>query len=48
MPATLCKNCIHYRPDPINPPAGMGQCQQGHGYWHPSAPHLCRDEEVSE
>lgn len=47
MPATTCEHCIHYRPDPINPPAGMGQCQKGNGYWHPMAPHLCKQREES-
>jgi hypothetical protein len=39
----VCEGCRHFAPDPINPPAGMGQCMKGSGYWHPMAPHLCRD-----
>jgi hypothetical protein len=45
---TTCAGCLHFTPDPINAEAGMGHCQQGHGYWHPSAPHLCRDKEPAE
>jgi hypothetical protein len=48
MPATHCEGCAHFRPDPINPAAGMGQCAKGNGYWHPMAPHLCRDREPTK
>ncbi|SEJ55486.1 hypothetical protein [Frateuria terrea] len=45
MPTTTCERCVHFRPDPINPEAGMGSCAKGNGYWHPSAPHLCKQHE---
>lgn len=46
MPTTTCERCVHFRPDPINPAAGMGSCDRGQGMWHPMAPHLCREREV--
>jgi hypothetical protein len=48
MPATHCQGCAHFRPDPINPPAGLGQCLKGNGYWRPMAAHLCRDREPAK
>lgn len=47
MPTTTCERCIHYRPDAINPPAGMGSCAHSLGYWHPMAPHFCREREAA-
>lgn len=38
-----CCACAHFTPDPINPPAGMGQCGKGHGMWHAGAPRNCAD-----
>lgn len=43
-----CEGCQHYVPDPINPPAGMGQCQAGHGWWHAAAPHPCGHHQPKE
>lgn len=37
-----CEDCLHFTPDPINPPAGVGSCNEGYGGWHAGAPHHCR------
>jgi hypothetical protein len=47
MPAVTCQHCIHFRPNAINPVAGMGSCAKGNGMWHPAAPHLCKQREVA-
>lgn len=38
-----CGACQHFTPDPINPPAGMGTCGQGHGMWHAGVRRHCTD-----
>lgn len=38
-----CGACRHFTPDPINPPAGMGTCGQGHGMWHAGVRRHCND-----
>lgn len=38
-----CSACRHFTPDPINPPAGMGQCGKGHGMWHAGVARNCAD-----
>lgn len=38
-----CGECQHFTPDPINPPAGMGQCSKGHGMWHAGVARHCAD-----
>lgn len=43
-----CGACQHFTPDPINPPAGMGTCGQGHGMWHAAAPHPCGHHQPKE
>lgn len=43
-PLVTCGDCQHYRPDTVNPGAGMGRCALGAGcaYW-PMKPHRCAD-----
>lgn len=40
-----CKHCRYFRPDAINPPAGMGRCMHDarHGYFYPGEKHRCDD-----
>ena len=38
-----CDACQHFTPDPINPPAGMGTCGQGHGMLHAGVRRHCND-----
>lgn len=40
-PMVACENCVHYRPDAINPPTGMGDCGNGHGMHYPMQKHRC-------
>jgi hypothetical protein len=42
-----CSDCHHFQRAAINPEAAMGRCmhEMRHGYWHPEAPHSCRDHE---
>jgi hypothetical protein len=48
-----CETCRHFRPDPINPPAGVGICAAGVGHLsigralHPMAPRYCAGHEVA-
>lgn len=42
-PTPSCSTCVHFTPDPINPPEGMGACIVGRGMWHARAPHACAD-----
>lgn len=41
-PAPRCEDCVHFIPDPINPPAGVGSCKKGFGGFHAGAPHRCK------
>jgi hypothetical protein len=36
-----CEGCRYFVPDPINPPAGLGDCSNGRGMHYPSQPHHC-------
>jgi len=40
-----CDHCRYFRPDAINPKAGMGKCcaDARHGYFYPMEKHRCRD-----
>lgn len=40
---SMCCDCQHFTPDPINPPAGMGICGKGYGMWHAGAKRNCAD-----
>lgn len=40
-----CERCTHFRPDPINQPAGLGFCPIFHGYNYPTAKRYCREFE---
>lgn len=42
MTPTTCALCRHFRPDQVNPPAGIGDCAKGHGSHYPMAKHWCR------
>ncbi|MBK8068762.1 MAG: hypothetical protein IPK27_14385 [Rhodanobacteraceae bacterium] len=48
-----CETCRHFRPDPINPPAGVGICAAGVAHLsigralHPMAPRYCAGHEVA-
>ncbi|KLD65454.1 hypothetical protein Y882_02770 [Dyella japonica DSM 16301] len=41
--AITCETCRSFRPDSINPPAGIGSCAKGRLGQYPMAPHWCRD-----
>lgn len=45
-----CSDCVHFHPDPLNPPAGMGRCMHPvrHGYWHAQAKHRCVDHDPEQ
>ena len=40
-PPVTCEGCRHFRPDTINPEAGMGTCGAGKGVHYPMARHAC-------
>jgi len=40
-PSVCCEGCRHFRPDSINPPAGLGSCSAGHGVYYPKQAHVC-------
>jgi hypothetical protein len=40
-PSITCGGCQHFAPDTINPPAGMGTCNSGHGMYYPMKAHRC-------
>lgn len=42
-----CELCIYFRPDRINPAAGLGTCTHParDDAWFPNAPHFCRHRE---
>lgn len=42
----ICEGCAHFLPDPINPPAGLGDCAEGHGMHYPSQPHNCHHRQA--
>ena len=42
-PRVTCETCASYRPDTINPPAGVGDCASGHGMHYPMQRHGCGD-----
>ena len=48
-PAVTCGDCIHYRPDPLNPFAGVGGCDLGAGRarW-PMQSHRCGEHAVAD
>jgi hypothetical protein len=48
MTPERCDDCRHFIPDTINPAAGMGECAKGQGYWHPMAPHWCKQHEAAK
>jgi hypothetical protein len=41
----VCEQCRYFKPDTINPEAGIGQCSDSpsHGAFYPAEKHLCRD-----
>lgn len=44
-----CRDCRHYQPDPVNPPAGLGQCKidaQGDRLPWPALPRRCGKFEI--
>ena len=41
-PSVACGDCLHYLPDPLNPPAGAGTCKAGHGARWPMMLHPCK------
>ncbi len=42
-PHVTCATCTHWRPDAINPAAGVGDCASGHGAHYPVQRHGCGD-----
>ena len=45
-----CRDCVNFRPDPINPPAGIGRCRvdaAGDRPPWPNAPRRCERFEVT-
>ena len=40
-PPVTCSDCAYYRPDTVNPDAGMGTCGAGKGTHYPMARHTC-------
>lgn len=42
-PLVACENCRHFRPDFVNPPAGIGRCGLGHVNQWPMNLHRCKD-----
>jgi hypothetical protein len=42
-PPVACEGCAHYIPDTVNPDAGMGGCNVGHGSHYPMQRHACPD-----
>lgn len=45
-----CRDCKHFKPDPINPPAGMGRCRvnaDGDRPSFPKAPRRCKSFEIT-
>lgn len=48
-PKVRCGDCRHYRPDPLNPQAGMGSCALGaaRAYW-PMKRHRCAEHALTE
>lgn len=41
----VCEQCRYFKPDRINPAAGIGRCVfiVSHGAFFPAEKHLCRD-----
>ena len=46
-PRVTCETCAHYRPDTVNPAAGVGGCASGHGTHYPMQRHGCGDHKPS-
>jgi hypothetical protein len=42
-PLPCCGECNKFQPDPINPPAGLGNCLAGHGPHYPMQRPNCND-----
>lgn len=42
-PRVTCETCASFKPDTINPAAGVGSCNRGHGTYYPMQPHGCGD-----
>lgn len=42
-PRVTCERCASFHPDTINPAAGVGMCQRGHGTHYPMQCHGCGD-----
>lgn len=40
-PRVTCGTCTQFKPDPINPAAGMGACASNHGTHYPAQRHGC-------
>lgn len=48
MTTVQCEACIHFRPDEINPVAGLGWCELRKIARYPAAPHYCRQYEAAD
>lgn len=42
-PRVQCQGCRHFKPDTVNPEAGMGECAVGMGNHYPMQRHGCGD-----
>lgn len=40
-PRVACETCTSFKPDTVNPAAGMGTCASGHGMHYAMQPHPC-------
>lgn len=47
-PLVKCGDCRHYVPDPLNPAAGVGTCNNGCSARRPMQGHRCADWRVSQ
>lgn len=43
-----CADCVHFRRDEINPPAGLGWCELRKVTRYPMQPHYCRQRQVED
>lgn len=40
-----CEGCRYFRPDAVNPPAGLGWCELRKVSRYPMQPHYCKQRE---
>ena len=45
MSVITCNTCRYFRPDDINPPAGLGWCPLRKVARYPEQPHYCKQRE---